>query len=69
MPTMFAWPMLIVVSTIGLGGEHPNAWRDPYYWGGDWGWGYCGWGDLCGFWGLPVETDLPEYDYGNNVIL
>lgn len=51
----------------GWWNNHPYAWRYPYYYNSGWAWGYGGWGAYAGFWGLPVDTALPEYDYGNNI--
>jgi hypothetical protein len=52
----------------GWWGDHPNAWRYPYYGDRYWPWGYSDWGGLCGFWGLDAGADCPEYDYGDNII-
>lgn len=46
---------------------HPNAWRYPYYYDRDWGYGYVGWGGLAPFWGMSADTALPDYDYGSNI--
>ena len=47
--------------------HNPNAWRYPYWGRYDWPMATPVGPMMCGFWGMPIGTDLPEYDYGNNI--
>lgn len=46
--------------------NHPYYWYNRY-WGDNWAWGWTGWGDLGGWWGMDVDTEPVYYDYGNNI--
>jgi hypothetical protein len=48
-------------------GDHPYAWRYPYYGDSNWAWGYSDWPALAGFWGMSAGASLPLYDYGDNI--
>src|SRR5277367_3133015 len=60
-------------SNYGRYGYFNNRWwgAHPGYWNrglaNDWAWGYCGWGDLAGWWGVPYSTEPQYYDYGDNI--
>lgn len=46
--------------------NHPWYWNNRY-WNDDWAWGWSGWGELGGWWGMDVAADPVYYDYGNNI--
>lgn len=46
--------------------RYPNAWRYGG-WGDGYLWGGVGWGDLAGYWDVPVVDTPTDYDYGDNI--